>query len=65
MEYILTNFMLYVKGNFKNVTIDLAIHSHSALIFRLQCISIAREKILHLREKLKHTTFVWIFFTFL
>jgi hypothetical protein len=24
MEYILTNFMLYVKGNFKNVTIDLA-----------------------------------------
>jgi hypothetical protein len=29
MEYILTNFMLYVRGNFKNV----AIHLHSALIF--------------------------------
>jgi hypothetical protein len=37
-------FMLYVRGNFKNVTIDLAIHSHSAPIFRLRCISIARKK---------------------
>jgi hypothetical protein len=36
MEYILINFMLYVRGNFKNVTIDLAIHSHSAPIFRLR-----------------------------
>jgi hypothetical protein len=36
--------MLYVGGNFKNVTIDLAIHSHSAPIFRLRCISIARKK---------------------
>ena len=44
MEYILTNLMLYVRGNFKNVTIDLAIHSHSAPIFRLRWISIARKK---------------------
>jgi hypothetical protein len=28
--------MLYVRGNLKNVTIDLAIHSHSAPIFRLR-----------------------------
>jgi hypothetical protein len=67
MEYNLTNFMLllnlyYVKGNFNNVTIYLAIHSHSALIFRLRCISIERKKILHLREELKHMTFVRIFF---
>ena len=34
MEYILTNFMLFVRGNFKNVTIDLAIHSHSLLIYK-------------------------------
>jgi hypothetical protein len=33
-----------VRGNLKNVTIDLAIHSHFAPIFRLRCISIAREK---------------------
>jgi hypothetical protein len=32
MEYILINFMLFARGNFKNVTIDLAIHSHSASI---------------------------------
>ena len=36
--------MLYVRGNLKKVTIDLAIHSYSALIFRLRCISIARKK---------------------
>jgi hypothetical protein len=46
--------LINVRGNFKNVTIDLAIHSHSAPIFRLQCISIARKKILHLREELTH-----------
>jgi hypothetical protein len=46
--------MLYVRGNFKNATIDLAIHSHSAPIFRLRCISIEREKILHLHEELTH-----------
>jgi hypothetical protein len=44
MEYILINFMLYVRGNFKIVTIDLAIHSHSAPIIRLRCITIARKK---------------------
>jgi hypothetical protein len=33
MEYILTNFILYVRGNFNSVTIYLAIHSHSALVF--------------------------------
>ena len=31
-EYILTNFMLFLRGNLKNVTIDLAMHSHSAPI---------------------------------
>ena len=25
---------MYVRGNFKNVTIDLAIHSHSLLIYK-------------------------------
>ena len=44
MEYILTNFILYVRKNFKNVTIVLAIHSHSAPMFRLWCIPIAPEK---------------------
>ena len=57
--------MLYVGGNFKNVTIDLAIHSHSAPKFRLMCISIGG-KIFHLREELTHMTIVRIFFfTFL
>jgi hypothetical protein len=41
MEYILGNFMLYVRANLKNVTTYLTMHSHSALIFRLLCISIA------------------------
>jgi hypothetical protein len=53
--------MLYARGNFKNVTIDLAIHSHSAPIFRLRCISITRKNILHLREEHKHMTIVQIF----
>ena len=44
MEYILSNFILYVRRNFKNVTIELAIQSHSAPIFRLRRISIARKK---------------------
>ena len=44
IEYILTNFILYVRRNFKNVTIELAIHSHSAPIFRLRNISISRKK---------------------
>ena len=52
---------VYARGNFKNVTIDLAIHSHSAPIFHLRCISIARKKILHLREEHKHLTIVQIF----
>jgi hypothetical protein len=45
MEYILINVMLCARGNLKNVTIDLAIHSQSAPIFRLQCISIAKSYI--------------------
>jgi hypothetical protein len=50
------------KGNFQKCDhIYLAIHSHSALIFRLRCISIARKKILHLREELQHMTIVRIF----
>jgi hypothetical protein len=45
------------KGKFQKCDhIYLAIHSHSALIFRLRCISIARKKILHLREELQHNT---------
>ena len=36
MEYILTNFILCVRRNFKNVTIELAIHSHTAPTFRLR-----------------------------
>ena len=44
MEYILTNFRRYVRRNFKNVTIELAIHLHSAPIFHLRRISIVREK---------------------
>ena len=55
---------MYVRGHFKKVTIYIcmAIHSHSALIFRLRCISFARKKILHLREELQHMTIVRIFF---
>ena len=52
---------VYARGNFKTVTIDLAIHSHSAPIFRLRCISITRKNILHLREEHKHMTIVQIF----
>jgi hypothetical protein len=29
VEYILANFMLFLRGNLKNVTIDLTMHSHS------------------------------------
>jgi hypothetical protein len=60
-------FHAICMGNFQECDhIYLAIHSHSALIFRLRCISIARKKILHLREELQHMTFVRIFFfTFL
>ena len=35
---------MYVGRNFKNVTIELTMHSHFAPIFRLRRISIAREK---------------------
>jgi hypothetical protein len=34
----------HVRRNFKNVTIELAIQSHSAPILRLRRISIARKK---------------------
>jgi hypothetical protein len=45
-------FHAICKGNFQKCDhIYLAIHSHSALIFRLRCISIARKKNL-LRSKL-------------
>jgi hypothetical protein len=56
-------FHAICKGKFQKCDhIYLAIHSHSALIFRLRCISIARKKILHLREELQHMTIVRIFF---
>jgi hypothetical protein len=57
--------MLICKGKFQkcdHTCIYLAIHSHSAPIFRLRCISIARKKNLHLREELQHMTIVRIFF---
>ena len=48
-------FHVICKGKFQKCDhIYLAIHSHSALIFRLRCISNARKKILHLREELQH-----------
>ena len=51
--------MLYTRGNFKNVTIDLAIYSHSAqFAVHFNC----AEQILHLREEHKHMTIVQIFF---
>ena len=56
-------FHAICKGKFQKCDhIYLAIHSHSALIFRLRCILIARKKILHLREELQHMTIVRIFF---
>ena len=61
MEYILTNFILYVRWNFKNVTIELAMHSHSAPIFRLRRISIARKKNSTFSWRLKHMTIVGLF----
>jgi hypothetical protein len=46
-------FHAICKGKFqKSDHIYLAIHSHSAPIFRLRCISIARKKVLHLCEEL-------------
>ena len=51
--------VLYVRRNFQNVTIDLAIHSHSAPIYRLRCISITRKK------SYIYMTIVRILFTFL
>ena len=66
MEYILTNFMLYVRGNFNNVTIYIWQY-----IYILHWYSVCGEfqlrvkKILHLREELQHMTIVRIFFTFL
>ena len=66
MEYILTNFMLYVRGNLKKCDhIYLGMHSHSALIFRLRRISIARKTILHLREERQHMTIVRTFLFYL
>ena len=41
MEYILINFMLYERGNFKSVAIDLAVRSHFVPIICLQCITFA------------------------
>ena len=56
-------FHAICKGKFQKCDhIYLAIHSHSALIIRLRCISIARKKILHLREEVQHMTIVRIFF---
>ena len=52
-------WLLYVRRNFQNVAIDLAIHSHSAPIYRLRCISITRKK------SYIYMTIVRIFFTFL
>ena len=62
MEYIYKFHATCIcKGKFKKCDhIYLAIHS--ALIFRLRCISIARKKILHLREELQHMTIVRTFF---
>jgi hypothetical protein len=58
-------FHAICKGKFQKCDhIYLAIHSHYALIFRLRCISIARKKILHLREELQHMTIVRIFLPF-
>jgi hypothetical protein len=56
-------FHAICKGKFQKCDhIYLVIDSHSALIFRLRCISIAQKKILHLREELQHMTIVRIFF---
>jgi hypothetical protein len=53
-------FHAICKGKFQKCDhIYLAIHSHSALIFRLRCISIARKKILHLRDSFKKS--LWSF----
>ena len=67
MEYILTNFILYVRRNFKNCDhrignaftfcTDIPFAAH------FNCVE---KKILHLHEELKHMTIVRIFFvTFL
>jgi hypothetical protein len=60
-------FHAICKGKFqKCVHIYLAIHSHSALIFRLRCISIARKKNhTFIPEEHQQMTIVRIFFTFL
>ena len=53
IEYILTNFLLFLSRNFKNVTIDFAIHSHSASISVCDAFQLREKNILHSREELK------------
>ena len=56
------NFIIYVRRNFKNVTIELAIHSHLHRYSVCGAFQLRGKKILHLREELKHMTLVRIFF---
>jgi hypothetical protein len=63
MEYILTNFMLYVRGNFKNVTMYIWQYIHILHLYSVcGAFQFARKKILHLREEVQHMTIVRIFF---
>ena len=54
--------MLYTRGNFKNVTIDLAITFTFCTDIPFAVHFNCAEKILHLREEHKHMTIVQIFF---
>jgi hypothetical protein len=54
MEYILTNFILHVRRNFKNVTIELAIHSHSGGGYRISNFLMAKEVNKEVKKKLQN-----------
>ena len=57
--------MLFLRGNFKNVTIDFAMHSHSAPISVCGAFQLRENNLTYMYVKnLKHMTIARIFFTF-
>jgi hypothetical protein len=65
MEYILRNFMLYVRGNFNNVTIYIWQYIHILHWYSVcGAFQLRVKKFLHLREELQHMTIVRFFFTY-
>ena len=57
--------MLFLKGNFKSVTIDLAIHSYTAPIYVCGAFQLREQKSYIYVKNLKHMTIARIFLTFI